>query len=187
MRGRHSSALSSGQGRGIDSSYLSGDDSTTEHVDSGALHHCQYTPELSADTPSHVPSSYASPDPPNIIRPSEPRVVLRLRGTEPSVPPPPAYTAAPPPDSSAPQENNDDDDDDDDDADDDLYLLSMEAVDMIWFEFDGFGYMQQNSAEKNQKYRGITEGKDRCAEGLPRDRRGKRPVILQIYRGITDG
>ncbi|GAB2268348.1 hypothetical protein Dimus_003636, partial [Dionaea muscipula] len=81
MRGRHSSALSSGQGRGIDSSYLSGDDSTAEHVDSGALHHGQYTPELSADTPSHVPSSYASPDPPNIIRPSEPRVELRLRGT----------------------------------------------------------------------------------------------------------
>ncbi|GAB2299230.1 hypothetical protein Dimus_033301 [Dionaea muscipula] len=64
MRGRHSSALSSGQGRGIDSSYLSGDDSTAEHVDSGALHHGQYTPEISADTPSHVPSSYASPDPP---------------------------------------------------------------------------------------------------------------------------
>ncbi|GAB2302480.1 hypothetical protein Dimus_036489 [Dionaea muscipula] len=59
MRGRHS-----GQGRGIDSSYLSGDDSTAEHVDSGALHHGQYTPELSAGTPSHVPSSYASPDPP---------------------------------------------------------------------------------------------------------------------------
>ncbi|GAB2272673.1 hypothetical protein Dimus_007496, partial [Dionaea muscipula] len=81
MRGRHSSALSSGQGRGIDSSYLSGDDSTAEHVDSGALHHGQYTPELSAGTPSHVPSSYASPDPPTCIRPSEPRVELRLRGT----------------------------------------------------------------------------------------------------------
>ncbi|GAB2292650.1 hypothetical protein Dimus_026887 [Dionaea muscipula] len=77
MRGTHS-----GQGRGIDSSYLSGDDSTAEHVDSGALHHGQYTPELSAGTPSHVPSSYASPDPPTCIRPSEPRVELRLRGTE---------------------------------------------------------------------------------------------------------
>ncbi|GAB2292098.1 hypothetical protein Dimus_038188 [Dionaea muscipula] len=82
MRGRHSLALSSGQGRGIDSSYLSGDDSTAEHVDSGALYHGQYTLELSADTPSHVPSSYASPDPPTCICPSEPRVELRLRGTE---------------------------------------------------------------------------------------------------------
>ncbi|GAB2292980.1 hypothetical protein Dimus_027204 [Dionaea muscipula] len=115
MRGRHS-----GQGRGIDSSYLFGDDSTAEHVDSGALHHGQYTPELSAGTLSHVPSSYASRDPPTCIRPSEPRVELRLRGTEPSVPPPPASTAAPPPDSSSPQENNDDDDDDDYDDDDDL-------------------------------------------------------------------
>ncbi|GAB2286652.1 hypothetical protein Dimus_021048 [Dionaea muscipula] len=82
MRGRHSSALSSGQGRGIDSSYLSRDDSTAKHVNSGALHHGQYTPELSADTPSHVSSSYASTDPLNIIRPSEPRVELRLRGIE---------------------------------------------------------------------------------------------------------
>ncbi|GAB2301505.1 hypothetical protein Dimus_035524, partial [Dionaea muscipula] len=81
MRGRHSSALSSGQGRGIDSSYLSVDDSTAEHVDSGALHHDQYTPKLSVDTLSHVPSSYASPDPPDIIRPSEPCVELRLRGS----------------------------------------------------------------------------------------------------------
>ncbi|GAB2272049.1 hypothetical protein Dimus_006871, partial [Dionaea muscipula] len=38
-------------------------------------------PKLSAGTPSHVPSSYASPDPPTCIRPSEPRVELRLRGT----------------------------------------------------------------------------------------------------------
>ncbi|GAB2273664.1 hypothetical protein Dimus_008446 [Dionaea muscipula] len=67
---------------GIDSSYLSVDDSTAEHVDSGALHHGQYTPKLSADTPSHVPSSYASPDPPDVIRPSEPRVELRLLGSE---------------------------------------------------------------------------------------------------------
>ncbi|GAB2285493.1 hypothetical protein Dimus_019942 [Dionaea muscipula] len=79
MRGRHSSALSSGQGRGIDSLYLSGDDSTAEHVDPGALHHGQYTPELSADTQSYVSSSYASLGSPNIIRPSEPRVELRLR------------------------------------------------------------------------------------------------------------
>ncbi|GAB2280848.1 hypothetical protein Dimus_015472 [Dionaea muscipula] len=102
----------------------------------------------------------------------------------PSVPPPPASTAAPPSDSSAPQENNDDDDDYDDDDDfmmevvDVVFvdLPSVEAVDMIWFVLDGFGYMQQNSAEKKPEvprdYRGITEGKDRCAEGLPRDYRG---------------
>ncbi|GAB2271296.1 hypothetical protein Dimus_006138, partial [Dionaea muscipula] len=81
MRGRHFLALSSGQGRGIDSSYLSRDDSTAEHVDSGALHHGQYTPELSVDMPSHVPSSYTSPDPPDVICHSEPRVELRLRGS----------------------------------------------------------------------------------------------------------
>ncbi|GAB2279142.1 hypothetical protein Dimus_013797 [Dionaea muscipula] len=126
MRDRHSSALSSGQGRGIDSSYLSGDDSTAEHVDSGALHHGQYTPELSADTPSHVPSSYASPDPPNIIRPSENHVELRLRVVDVVF----------------------------------VDLPSVEAVDMIWFVFDGFGYMQQNSAEK----------KTRSTEGLPREK-----------------
>ncbi|GAB2287790.1 hypothetical protein Dimus_022151, partial [Dionaea muscipula] len=82
MRGKHSLALSSEQGRGNDSSYLFGDDSTAEHVDSRALHHGQYTPELSEDTSSHVPTSYASLNPPDVIRPLEPRVELRLHGSE---------------------------------------------------------------------------------------------------------
>ncbi|GAB2266990.1 hypothetical protein Dimus_001976 [Dionaea muscipula] len=106
------------------------------------------TPELSImvdtlpsfhGTPSHVPSSYASPDPPpayvprslvssrgyvehGITTPMEPTTWMQIVTAHlgPSVPPPQPSTVAPPPHSSAPQENNDDDDDDDYDDDDDL-------------------------------------------------------------------
>ncbi|GAB2303388.1 hypothetical protein Dimus_037379 [Dionaea muscipula] len=130
MRGRHS-----GQGRG----------SIARICPEMTPPPSMSTPELSImvdtlpsfhGTPSHVPSSYASPDPPPRIRPSQPRVEPRLREhgittpiepttwmqlvaahLAPSVPPPQPSTAAPPPYSSAPQENNDDDDDYDDDDD----------------------------------------------------------------------
>ncbi|GAB2273001.1 hypothetical protein Dimus_007814 [Dionaea muscipula] len=89
-----------------------------------------------------------------ITTPIEPTTWMQLLPPHlrPSAPPPPASNAAPPPASSAPQENNDDDDGGDFmmEVVDVVFvdLPSVEAVDMIWFVFDGFGYMQQNSAEK---------------------------------------
>ncbi|GAB2297848.1 hypothetical protein Dimus_031934, partial [Dionaea muscipula] len=50
-------------------------------------------------------------------------------------------------------------------------LPSVEAVDMIWFVFDGFGYMRRESREKT-----------RSTEGLPRE----KTDVSRDYRGIAE-